>query len=130
MRLAWVLSWKREDGTPIAETSDGLEEHKALVTKYEEETGSPMRPAYRGVIDRKYAKVAKKLAAREVGRAKSKGRADTEKRRAKLTPSAFTSGLISTAQKSHPRPLESKRHKALGRLSTRQMYGPSSVPRP
>ena len=56
------------------------------MAKYEKESGRTQacqfRPAYRGIIDRKYARVAKKLAEREVGRAKSKGRADTEKRRA------------------------------------------------
>ena len=126
MRLAWVLSWKREDGTPIAETSDGLEEHKALVAKYEEETGSPIRPAYRGVIDRKYAKVAKKLAAREVGRAKSKGRADIREAPREATPSVSTSGSTTTARKSHRLLWASSGTRPLS-LAYEQEFGGSSV---
>ena len=119
MRFANVLGWKREDGSRIPVTAAGLKEHKALVAKYEKENG-PLRSAYRAVIDRKYARVKKKLAEREVGRAKSKGRADTEKRRAMRSPSAFTSGSMPTARKSHPRQPVSKRHKALCRsCSTR-----------
>ena len=83
MRFAYVLGWKREDGDRIPETVLGLKEHKALVTKYEKENGS-LRPAYQVMIARKHARVAKKLAEREVGRSQSKARADVEKRRAML----------------------------------------------
>ena len=85
MRLAYVLGWKREDGTKIPETAAGLKEHKALVAKYQQETdraGGVVRPAYLAVIARKHAKVATKLAEREVGRKKSKARAGVEKGRA------------------------------------------------
>ena len=107
MRFAYVLAWKREDGTRIPETQAGLEEHKALVAKYEEETG-PLKPAYRGIIDRKYAKVAKKLAEREVGRARRARDGPIPRSDGRSSPRASTSGATPMAQKFHRRPLASR----------------------
>ena len=84
MRFANILGWKREDGTKIPETAAGLKEHKALLAKYMGGRGRPLKPAFLAVIKRKYASVEKKCTEREVGRGKSKARADTEKRRAML----------------------------------------------
>ena len=123
MRLAYVLGWKRENGTKIHETAEGLERHKAMVLRYEQETG-PLKPAYRGIIDRKYAKVAKKLAEREVGRAKSKGRADTEKRRA-VYAKRLHKWIDGDGSKLPSTPAGIKRHKVLVAWYEK-IYGPSS----
>ena len=112
MRFAYVLGWKREDGSRIPVTAAGLEEHKALVAKYEKENGS-LRPAFQVHIARKHARVAKKLAEREVGRAKSKGRADNEKRRATVCQALSTSGAPTNGSKIPATPAGIKQHKAL-----------------
>ena len=125
MRFANVLAWKREDGSRIPVTAAGLQEHKDLVAAYELGTGSPIRPAYRGIIDRKYAKVAKKLAEREVGRAKSKGRADTEKRRAKLAK-RLHKWLNVNGSKIPSTAAGIERHKALV-VAYEEEFGASSV---
>ena len=39
MRFAYVLGWKREDGSRIPQTLAGIKEHKALVATYEQQTG-------------------------------------------------------------------------------------------
>ena len=124
MRFANVLGWKREDGSRIPVTAAGLEEHKALVAKYELETGSPIRSAYRGIIDRKYARVEKKLAEGEVARGKSEVRANTEKRRAILAK-RLHKWLDRDGSKLPSTPAGIKRHKALV-SSYEEMFGPSS----
>ena len=124
MRFANVLGWKRANGTKIPETAKGFEEHKALVAKYEKENG-PLRSAYRAVIDRKYARVSKKLAEREVGRGKSKARADTEKRRA-LLAKRLHKWLNANGSKIPSTAAGIERHKALV-AEYEQEFGPSSV---
>ena len=125
MRFAYVLAWKREDGKKIPETAAGLKEHKALVAKYAQERGGSIHPAYRAIIDRKYASVAKKLAAGEVARGKSKARADIEKRRAKLAK-RLHKWIDHYGAKIPSTPAGIKKHKAMV-ASYEQDFGPSSV---
>ena len=124
MRLAQVLAWKREDGANIPETADGLEEHKALVVKYEEENG-PLKPAFLALIERKYASVEEKIAEGDVARGQSKDRADHEKSRAAFARRIHKwidfngSKIPSTAA-------GIERHKALV-IEYEKTFGPSSV---
>ena len=123
MRFVHVMIWKREDGSPIPETAAGLEEHKALVVKYEEENG-PIKPDIRAVIERKYARVEKKIAKGEVLRGKSKGRADTEKRRARFAR-AIHKWRAYDGSKIPSTLVGIEQHKALV-SSYEKLFGPSS----
>ena len=124
MRFANVLGWKREDGSRIPETAAGLEEHKALVTKYELENGS-LKPAIQVMIARKHARVAKKLAEREVGRAKSKVRSDIEKSRAAYAK-RLHKWIDGDGRKIPSTPAGIKRHKAMV-AAYEKTFGASSV---
>ena len=125
MRLANVLGWKREDGSKIPETAKGLAEHKALVVKYELETGGPIRRSYWTVINRKYVSVAKKIAEGEVARQQSKARADIEKGRAAYAK-RLHKWLDTNGSKISSTPGGIRRHKELG-SRYEELYGPSSV---
>ena len=125
MRFANVLGWKREDGSRIPVTAAGLQEHKDLVATYELEAGSPIRLAYRAVIDRKYARVEKKLAEGEVARGKSKARADVEKGRAAYAK-RLHKWIDGDGRKIPSTPAGIKHHKGMV-AAYENIFGPTSV---
>ena len=125
MRFAYVLGWKREDGSRIPETAAGLEETQgaggASTSRRTDRSGQLTGLSLTGnTLGSPRSSASGKWAARRARHGPASRRA------AQRSPSVFTSGSIPAALRSHPRPDGIEQHKALVARYERA-YGASSV---